>query len=131
MILWFNLDKILKFYRNYIYTHFCEFSVILLFNIYKISEFHRNSKYSHFCFSELLILRVKKVSPIFCWAIFIKKNIQKIAYRRVAQKSFNFVLDADNQIFFWLTLYILSKLFWKYSGVLNLKQNQTIVLVLN
>ena len=48
---------------------------------------------AHFCFSELLILREKKDSRIFFWAIGVpkknykfSKNIERTPYRRVAQK---------------------------------------------
>ena len=65
--------------------------------------FDENNIYTHFFFSELLILWEKNLR-IFFWAIGvpkkIPKNIEKIPYRRVAQKIYNFATDAANHTFF-------------------------------
>ena len=75
-------------------------------NVYKILEFKRNN----ICFSELLILRQKSFADFVLghWSYpqKVSKNIEKIPYRRVVQKRYNFAPDAANHSFFRLTLYI-------------------------
>ena len=62
--------------------------------------------YAHFCFSELLILREKKLTDFLLghWSTKknykFSKNIEKTPYRRVAQKRYNFAPDAANHTFF-------------------------------
>ena len=62
-------------------------------NLYKILEFDRNDIYTHFCFSEILILREKKVSRIFFTIEYktiikkLQKILKKIKFRKVAQKG--------------------------------------------
>jgi len=62
---------------------------------------------AHFCVSELLILREKKNSLIFFWAIGIPKkitNFQKILKRHhtgdLHKKRYNFAPGAANHTFF-------------------------------
>jgi len=60
--------------------------------IQSLKDFNSNILYIHFCFSELLILREKKVRGFFFghWSTKknynFSKNIEKTPYRRVAQK---------------------------------------------
>jgi len=44
---------------------FCKISAILFFNLFQILDFDRNNLFTHFCFSELLILREKKIRGFF------------------------------------------------------------------
>ena len=61
---------------------------------------------AHFCFAELLILREKRIGGFFGVIGVPKrnykfsKNIEKIPYRRVAQKRYNFAQGAANHTFF-------------------------------
>ena len=62
---------------------------------------------THFCFSELLILREKKIRGFSFGPLEYQKknykfskNIEKIPYRRVAQKMQNFAPGAANHTFF-------------------------------
>ena len=60
---------------------------------------------AHFCFSELLILREKKIrgfsfGPLPKETCKFSKNIEKTPYGRVAQKRYNFAPDAANHPFF-------------------------------
>ena len=70
-----------------------------LINIFKILEIYRNNIYTHFCFSKLLILREKSFADFFGPLEYqkkIPKNNEKLPYRRVAQKRYNFAPDATN-----------------------------------
>ena len=71
-----------------------------------ILDFDKNNSFTHFCFSELLILREKKVRGFICGPS-TKKKLQifekywKItSYRRVAKKRYNFAPGAANYTFF-------------------------------
>jgi len=61
---------------------------------------------THFCFSELLILREKKIrgfsyGPLEYQKNYkFSKNIEKTPYRRVAQKRHNFAPGTANHTFF-------------------------------
>jgi len=73
----------------------------------KILDFDRNKLYTHFCFSELLILREKKVCGFSFGPLeyqiklqIFKKIIEKTPYRRVAQKRYKFAQGAANYTFF-------------------------------
>ena len=84
------------------FLQFCEFSVILRFNLYKILDFDSNNLYTHFCFSELLILREKKVRGFF-WAkkFKISKKYWKKSYWRFTQKRYYFAPGVANNTFFY------------------------------
>ena len=82
---------------------FCQFSVILWFNFNKILDLERNDMNAHFFFSELLILREKKIRGFF-WSTKenykFSKNIEKTPYRRVfTKKRYNFAPGASNHTF--------------------------------
>ena len=61
---------------------------------------------AHFCFSELFILREKKIRGFSFGSLEYQKNykfsknIEKAPYRRVAQKKYSFAPDAANHTFF-------------------------------
>ena len=61
---------------------------------------------AHFCFSELLIFREKKFLGFLLTIVVLKinkrfsRNIEKIPYKRVAQKRYNFASDATYHTFF-------------------------------
>ena len=85
---------------------FCKFSAILCFNLCKILDFDRNELYTHFCFSEVLILREKRLTDFF-WAIGVpkkiykfSKNIEKNTIQESCTKKYNLAPGAANHTFF-------------------------------
>jgi len=98
------LNSLAPFFSVYSKVLNVRSSVEKWINIYKILELNRNNVYQHFCFSELLILRERKVSQILFLAKKNSKKYWKIPFRRVAQKSTN-LHQTPLTTLFWLTHY--------------------------
>ena len=77
-----------------------------MIQFFLILDFDRNNLFTYFCFSELLILREKKIrgfsfGPLKYQKNYkFSKNIEKTPYRRVAQKKVQFCTRRRKSHFF-------------------------------
>ena len=87
-------------------------SVILWFNLDKILDFDRNTLFLLFYFSELLILREKKIRGFSFGPLEYQKKLQifkkywKNTIQESCTKKVQFCTRRRKSHFFWLTLYV-------------------------